>query len=279
MKCRVLRLKCHSFEIKMVLQMTFLSPHKMVFPIVAIIIAIAASTAVFLVMNDSVAKSVAAPSSEWENITRLTAGITVKLQPSNSGLVTPAALLSLGDGAFLVANYWNIFLVDTNTGKISRTSVSMGDVRGVYMPTGLAKQNAAASAIFIANYQGNNILDARYDRASNHLSVVGEVGDSKTISPEGIAMSGGLLASANYDGNNVEVFRRDDGRWSTICNLPVKWAHGVTFAGGSLCERVDGSTDSQDRCRQMRNSQDGRIARLEAREISLAHRARCLWQG
>lgn len=145
----------------------------------------------------------------------------------------PVAIAEVAPGKFVVANYQDVFLFHSDSNEISITTVNMNGFVGKFVPTNFAFV-PGTNRLFIANYLGNDILETTFDLARNEITVLGRIRDEKTISPEGVAFDGRLLATANYDGNNVQVFEKMDGSWKSICDIPVPWAHGVAFVNGNL---------------------------------------------
>ena len=145
----------------------------------------------------------------------------------------PVAITEVAPRKFLLANYQNIFLFDVNTNRISVVNVKMNGIEAKFVPTNFAffPENGR---LFIANYLGNDILEANFDLKEGEITILGRIRDEKTLSPEGVAFDGRFLASANYDGNNVQIFEKQGGEWKASCELSIPWAHGVAFLKGSL---------------------------------------------
>ena len=147
-----------------------------------------------------------------------------------SKFTMPVSIASAGGGDYLLSDYSDAFLFDRTTSSMKLLQIDMGDSRSTFSPASFAV-DAPNDRVFIANYRGNNILIGRLDKARASLRIIGEIGDVNTISSEAVAFNGSLVATANYDGNNVQVFAPDGNKWSTRCNLPIKQAHGITFLG------------------------------------------------
>jgi DNA-binding beta-propeller fold protein YncE len=97
-------------------------------------------------------------------------------------------------------------------------------------PAGIAFDQSTRE-LFIANYTANNILIGKRE-ATGEIKIVREIRDDRTISPEGIAYSNDLVAVANYNGNNVQIFSRSMASGErALCDMSVEAAHGITFAG------------------------------------------------
>ena len=148
-----------------------------------------------------------------------------------SQISMPVGISSIGDHNYLIADYAHVFLFNRISHSLKLLHIDMGASQSKFVPTAIAV-DAKNDRLFIANYLGNNVLIGRLDKARNTLRIIGEIGDANTISPEGVAFNGSLVATANYDGDNVQVFEPDGEKWSTRCNLPISRAHGITFLGG-----------------------------------------------
>jgi len=148
----------------------------------------------------------------------------------------PVAITGVGGADYLIADYVHVFLFNAHSGSLKLLQIDMGGIISKFEPTAFAI-DAENDRIFIANYHGNNILIGRLDKERNSLKIVGELGDANTVSPEGVVFNGSLLATANYDGSNVQVFEPSGEGWSTRCDIPVKQAHGIAFLGRYIYAR------------------------------------------
>jgi DNA-binding beta-propeller fold protein YncE len=141
---------------------------------------------------------------------------------------TPVAVAPTSSGRLLLADYAGVFVFDRSTGRVTRLTVTGADH---FNPTDLTVDG---DSVFIANYHGNNLLEARVDENKNTLTIIAKVAAPNTISPEGVAWDGKRLAAANYDASNVQIFVRETDGWKLTCELPVSYAHGVAFNDGKL---------------------------------------------
>lgn len=128
---------------------------------------------------------------------------------------------------FIVSDYSNIYLFDYRSNTLKQISVTYD---GKFVPTGTSFDKSSG-LLYIANYTANNILVGRLNIESLELDVVSEIGDEQTISPEGVVAFGQHIASANFDGDNVQIFTKDGAK---VCQLPVKLAHGINYGDGYL---------------------------------------------
>jgi hypothetical protein len=144
---------------------------------------------------------------------------------------TPVSVTALDDRSLLVADYRNLYLVE---GEAARKVAVDNPNNVTFVPTDTA-YDRGADELFIANYTGNDVLVGKIDPENGTSAIKRRIGDGATVSPEGIALFGDKVAIANYDGNNVQVFRKQavDGE-RALCDIRVEWAHGITFADGHL---------------------------------------------
>ena len=129
--------------------------------------------------------------------------------------------------AFIVSDYSNIYLFDYSSNTLKLIDVKYDEE---FVPTGTSFDKSSG-LLYIANYTGNNILVGRLDIESLELDVVSEIRDEQTISPEGVVAFDQYIASANFDGNNIQIFSKAGAK---ICQLPVKLAHGINYGDGYL---------------------------------------------
>ncbi len=148
----------------------------------------------------------------------------------NKGIIdTPVSIINFKKDDYLVANYKNIYLFSPKKGEFAKMQ-PMIDKKKKYVPTGVffsAKHNA----LFVANYQGNNILVFDVDSKAKKLFLRSEIKTNNTIGPENVFVSpdGRYLASANYDGSTVTCFSFSSGEWREIWATKVANAHGVAI--------------------------------------------------
>jgi DNA-binding beta-propeller fold protein YncE len=148
-------------------------------------------------------------------------------------VTTPVSITAIGDSGFLVSDYRAVHLFDVRAARMTEITVER-PAHLTYRPTDTAFDPGTAT-VYIANYTGNDVLVGRLNRQRARIKVERRIKDGQTISPEGVAISGGMLAIANYDGNNVQVFDADAAEGTAArCTIPVRLAHGITFAGPLL---------------------------------------------
>jgi hypothetical protein len=150
---------------------------------------------------------------------------------------------ALGHNRYAMVNYRNVYLLDVDRGRLVQFSVveRMGDrdCGAISMaeesPTAVAFDQATAR-LAVANYTRNDNLVFLVDSDRAELCLVDEIEDEATIGPEGIAFSadGHALASANYDGSTISLYRESDEGWirSWVTSFPNP--HGIAFDGGDL---------------------------------------------
>jgi DNA-binding beta-propeller fold protein YncE len=149
---------------------------------------------------------------------------------NNKGIIdTPVSITNFKDDAYFIANYGQIYLFSPKNGQFDEMQpiISQGKT---YIPTGVffsSKHNA----LFVANYQGNNILVFDVDSKAKKLSLRSEIKTNNTIGPENVFVSpdGQYLASANYDGSTVTCFSFSSGEWREIWATKIANAHGVAI--------------------------------------------------
>lgn len=147
----------------------------------------------------------------------------------------PLASVAPVDNRYLaVADYAHLFCFDTSNASI-RSVGRPQNLKGIWQPTGVA-YNATLGRAYVANYAGNNIVELRLDCSTASAVVSNTISSSATISPENAALTddGSMLASANYDGSTVAVFRNINGVWSPAWTASVGNAHGVAIIGNML---------------------------------------------
>jgi hypothetical protein len=142
---------------------------------------------------------------------------------------TPVAVRATGNG-LLVADYNHLYLF--KAGSLNRLTID-NPHSWKWQPTDL---DIVGDTVFIANYTGNDVLVGELSPFRNSLRLLRRIGNERTHSPEGIAVKGGKVAVANYDGGNVQIFDAAS-QYGAIpeCDLNVgSWAHGIAFADGYL---------------------------------------------
>ena len=147
----------------------------------------------------------------------------------------PVAIVPLENNRYMITNYTHLSIVDLNKLRVTPLTIEWKIKPGVFVPAGLS-YDTASHELFIANYRGNNILEAEVDKVGNKVLIRGAFGAGSIVSPEGISYDRQrqLLASAQYDGNSVTLFQRSLGQWHLKCTVAAPQAHGVALAGGYM---------------------------------------------
>jgi hypothetical protein len=143
---------------------------------------------------------------------------------------TPVAIMNVGGNDYVLANYDDVALFDKSTGTITRINIDNPEFVKEFVPTSFAA-DPVRGELLIANYLANNVIVATLDKTNRKLHFDRLIGDENTVSPEGVAASGDLVAVANYGGDNVEFFDRGNANSAAICVISVRQAHGVAFLG------------------------------------------------
>ena len=155
---------------------------------------------------------------------------------------------------YLLADYANIYRFIPNAGQLQKMSpiLNLAEVmkksvppstvgnsytqKPIWVPTGLLYEEKT-NLLYVANYLANNILIFKPNLKNNQLILKDVIHTSNTISPENLAMSadGKWLVSANYDGNSIVCFHKNDKDvWQEEWMLPVGFAHGVAINGSTV---------------------------------------------
>jgi DNA-binding beta-propeller fold protein YncE len=144
---------------------------------------------------------------------------------------TPVAIANVGGSDYVLANYDDVALFDKSTGSVNRLSADNPEFVREFVPTSFAV-DAVRGKLLIANYRANNVIVASLDKTNRKLHFDRLIGDERTVSPEGVAVSGDLVAVANYGGDNVQFFDQGKSISAAVCTVSVRQAHGVVFLGG-----------------------------------------------
>ncbi len=143
----------------------------------------------------------------------------------------PGAITNVGGDDYVLANYLDVVLFDKSTGAINKIDVDNPEFVKKFVPTSFAV-DPVRGKLLIANYLANNVIIASLDKTKRKLHFDRLIGDERTVSPEGVAISGDLIAVANYDGDNVQFFDQGSAKSAAVCTVAVRQAHGVVFLGG-----------------------------------------------
>ncbi|MGD9807401.1 MAG: beta-propeller fold lactonase family protein [Deferribacterales bacterium] len=173
--------------------------------------------------------------------------------------IMPVSITPYADGYYLIANYTDVFLLNTDTGDmykfdiirnadesknldsfhkyIRSASTNSNDLQSpnvLFMPTGLF-YSRKYEKLYVANYKGDNILIFNVDLASKTLLYQGEIQTKNTKGPENVFVTndGNYLACANYDGSSVSLFELSTyKKFKEIWSTDIGQAHGVTVQDG-----------------------------------------------
>jgi DNA-binding beta-propeller fold protein YncE len=153
------------------------------------------------------------------------------IAPTNPPLASVAPV----DNRYLaVADYAHLYCFDASNASIQSVGRPQ-NLQGVWQPTGVA-YNATLGRAYVANYAGNNIVELQLDCSTASAVVSNTISSASTVSPENVALTddGSMLASANYDGSTVTVFKNVNGVWNPAWTASVGNAHGVAIIGNTL---------------------------------------------
>jgi len=164
------------------------------------------------------------------------AAVPVSVQPGVNGPIAPVSMTRIGPGQFLIANYQNIYLFDEARRTAKRLTLE-GSVP-IWNPTAVF-YSAFYDQVFIANYTGVDVIVAKLERNGDEtsLKLVDRITDNEGIKgPQGIAISPGgrFMALADYVGNQVSLFERNDGVWAFRWKQPLTAAHGIAIIGNNV---------------------------------------------
>jgi len=154
----------------------------------------------------------------------------IDFEYSKEKLLGIVSIAEVEENIFLACDYKNIYLFEkVNNQYVVTTLENKEDI--LWNPTGIA-YNKTTEQIFIANYNGNNILVFDFDIGLKKIEFTREFTHDVLISPENVALVGNEhFVVANYDGNNISYFNIEDGFiWSKDLFL----AHGVSFDGENI---------------------------------------------
>jgi DNA-binding beta-propeller fold protein YncE len=131
---------------------------------------------------------------------------------------------------YFLADYGKVYFLDTEKDSFETFSVDKNNFETKWVPTGVY-YSPIHKKLYIANYGANNILETDINLEAKTLKIKQIIKSSQTISSENISMNKDhtLLASANYDGNVIEVFKKQNDDWKQQCFASVPLAHGITF--------------------------------------------------
>ncbi len=149
---------------------------------------------------------------------------------NTDGFETPVAITNVGGDDYVLADYIDVFLFEKSTGTINKVHFDNPESVKKFVPTSFAV-DPVRGELLIANYLANNVIVASLDKTNRQLHFDRLIGDERTISPEGVAVSGDLVAVANYDGDNVQFFDQGKANSAAFCTISVRQAHGVAFLG------------------------------------------------
>jgi hypothetical protein len=136
---------------------------------------------------------------------------------------------------YFLANYENVFLLDIQKDSFEIFNLDKNGFDTKWVPTGVY-YSPIHKKLYIANYLGSNILETDVNFETKTLKITAIIKSHQTISSENISMNEDhtLLASADFDGNFVEIFKKQNEGWKQQCSVSVPFAHGITFHNNQL---------------------------------------------
>lgn len=147
---------------------------------------------------------------------------------------TPVSLTKISDNQYVVADYRKLYLVrnDNDVWTLSEFAIKNGKKKFIgkrFNPAGVY-YSPELKTLFIANYNGHNILRASVSTADMTVTILDEIRYRDFISPENIHADSKrkIIAVADYDAQHVFLLNIDG---SLIWKRPLKLAHGVFILG------------------------------------------------
>lgn len=177
---------------------------------------------------------------------------TYRISTDGTGFVSIAPF---NDTTFFACDYGRIFLLteeQTAQGDKSYALKTLQKPAAVdfWNPTGLFFK-ADTQTLYVANYNGHDILKFSYDAQQQSLSLQQTITDPQMVSPENLYVrDSGDIFAADYDGSAVYRFAPDGTR---LWRQEVAQAHGITGVGDTIY-----ATSTADRSVVKLNS-DGKI--------------------
>lgn len=160
-------------------------------------------------------------------------------------LTSLVSVSQLDEDNLILANYKHLMLLNLKTNKVFPLKLEINLLgtpekfeldafteKSIYMPTGVffAKNNL----LYIANYKGNNILEAKVNLEKRTVTIIRTFLSVNTKGPENVSVDAdrGVLVSANYDAGTITAFdlKNRQELWVT----EIGQAHGVAISGGSV---------------------------------------------
>ena len=153
------------------------------------------------------------------------------------GPLLPVSMTPVGDGRFLLVNYQNVYLFDTD--PFSVKPVTIDTKLPEWTPTAITRSENDGTFV-IANYTGQDVLVTRLDETGPAPTL--KLQERLThpqgiIGAEGVDVStdGRYMAVASYEGMSVSLFEKQAGHWAyrwTAPNLPG--SHGIVIVGSDV---------------------------------------------
>jgi len=135
-----------------------------------------------------------------------------------------ASISEIKNGVLVGCDYGFLFILDLLNKKLK--IIKKPSKVKVWNPTGVFF-NKKNNTLYVANYQGNNILIFRIDNKEK-ITFIKEIKFPGLISPENVSSTddGGLIAIADYDASKVFLINKEGQvQWS----YPVRSAHGIAI--------------------------------------------------
>jgi hypothetical protein len=162
--------------------------------------------------------------------------------PSSSATITPFPLAAtwqlrhsivsvakIGRRRFVFADYRQLYYWREGADPVIPT-VTLRDglkINTTWNPTGIYAQGGD---VYIANYNGRDVLVGRLSSDGRKLTIHAEIRDPKMVSPENVFVNKNYIAVADYDASGIFLFdKRGKLLWR---RLGLSLAHGVTIADG-----------------------------------------------
>lgn len=144
------------------------------------------------------------------------------------------SIAKLNEDRFVIPAYSTLYLFHRKTGEVSVLSPDFTHAPSwggnkTYVPTGVAIDSEGD--LFLANYEGNNILRGTIDASSGTVVFTHSYASAQSGGPENVAVDRkrDVLFSANYDAGTVTAFQISTGK--QLWSASVGQAHGVAFHG------------------------------------------------
>lgn len=136
-----------------------------------------------------------------------------------------SSITAYSDDKYLICNYEKVFLTKMNSEIADLNELAKPDEVKIWNPTGVF-YDKVKGILYVANYNGHNIVKCSIDENTKKLKYLGEINDKNMVSPENVSVdeNGNNIAVADYDGNNVLYF---NSKGELLWKIEIKLAHGV----------------------------------------------------